>query len=811
MMWLKLGDRNTGYFHAITKMRKRLNAFSVLEKESGEMVYREEEIVEVIGEYFQKLFSSIPGDREDTVNLTLHPIISDEENMQLISVPTPIEIKEAAFSINADKAPGPDGFSAGFFQTHWGTLGPDIVREVQGFFSGNPLPPNVNDTNIRLIPKINKPQKVSDYRPIALCNVYYKIYSKLLTRRLQPLMDKLISENQSAFVPGRAIGDNVLITHEVLHYLKTSKAEQRCAMAVKTDMSKAYDRLEWDFIALVLKRLGFHRDWIRATMQCISTVTYSFLINGLPREKVVPSRGIRQGDPLSPYIFIMCSEVLSGLCNRAQEEGSLQGLQVARGCPRISHLLFADDTMFFLQANKNNCKALQSILNRYELASGQTINKEKSAITFSRKAPAELKDMVKQELQIQKEGGVGKYLGLPEQFGRRKRDLFATILDRIQQKARGWSTKFLSSAGKLVMIQSVLSPIPSYSMTCFKLPVSLCKRIQSIVTRFWWDSNENEKKMAWVAWDRIAKPKSCGGLGFRDFQKFNDSLLAKIGWRMYQKPDSLLCKTLLGKYCPEGTILNATASSTMSHGWRGILIGRDLLLENMGWVVGDGRAINVWRDPWLATTKRESPIGPPTEQAAELTVADLMVSGGNQWNRERIQAILPEYEGRILSIKQSVTGAPDKLVWLGTKTGEYSVKSGYYTAVEEDVDRADEFIVQDFNWTKNVWNMDCAPKVKLFAWKVLKGALPVGERLVERHVPIDPQCKRCGCTESITHLLFHCPFARKVWRLAPLDKDVECSGMLDLVTSWNDLCAILSLPPSGVASGSLFLWIIWNL
>ena len=518
-------------------------------------------------------------------------------------------------------------------------------------------------------------------------------------------------------------------------------------------------------------------------MQCISTVTYSFLINGLPREKVVPSRGIRQGDPLSPYIFIMCSEVLSGLCNRAQEDGDLQGLRVARVCPRITHLLFADDTMFFLQASKENCKALNLILSRYEAASGQTINSEKSALTFSRKAPAELKAMIKRELHIQKEGGVGKYLGLPEQFGRRKRDLFASIIDRIQQKARGWSTKFLSSAGKLVMLQSVLSPIPSYSMKCFKLPVSLCKRIQSVMTRFWWDDNENEKKMAWVAWESIVKPKSVGGLGLRDFQKFNDALLAKIGWRMLQKPDSLLCKTLLGKYCPGGSILTATEASVMSHGWRSVLLGRDLLLKNLGWAVGDGKSINVWRDPWLSMSKQARPMGPPGEQAVELTVADLMVPGGQQWNRERIQLLLLMYEDQILSIKQSLTGAPDKLVWLGTKTGEYSVKFGYYIAVEDENGREGEPIGHDFNWTKNIWKLDCASKVKLFGWKVLKGALPVGERLAARQVPIDPRCKRCGCTESITHLLFQCPFARKVWRLAPLVREVECSGMVELGAS----------------------------
>ena len=136
------------------------------------------------------------------------------------------------------------------------------MNEIQEFFLTDSLPPRINETHIRLIPKIPSPQRVSEYRPIALCNVYYKIISKILTKRLQPLLSSIVSENQSAFVPGRAISDNVLITHEVLHYLKTEDAEKRCSMAVKTDMSKAYDRLEWEFVRLVFQRLGFHPKWI---------------------------------------------------------------------------------------------------------------------------------------------------------------------------------------------------------------------------------------------------------------------------------------------------------------------------------------------------------------------------------------------------------------------------------------------------------------------------------------------------------------------------------------------------------------------
>lgn len=158
--------------------------------------------------------------------------------------PSPQEIKEAMFAIHPDKAPGPDGFSASFFQSNWNIVGPDIITEIQDFFTFGLMPRNSNDTHIRLIPKILAPKRVADYRPIALCNVCYKVISKLTSRRLQPLLESIISETQSAFVPKRAISDNVLITHEVLHFLKVSKAKVSCSMDVKTDMSKAYDRLE---------------------------------------------------------------------------------------------------------------------------------------------------------------------------------------------------------------------------------------------------------------------------------------------------------------------------------------------------------------------------------------------------------------------------------------------------------------------------------------------------------------------------------------------------------------------------------------
>lgn len=226
--------------------------------------------------------------------------------------------------------------------------------------------PTNTETHICLIPKTLASKTAADYRPIALYNVKYKIIAKILTNTLQQLLPSMISIHQSAFVPGRAISDNVLITHETLHYLKISEGMKRCSVVIKTDMSKAYDRIEWGFLERVMSKMGFKHIWIDWIMECITTVTYSFLINGSPLGRVTPSKGLRQGDPLCPFLFILCTEVLSCLCKNAMDNGSLRGLQVSQRSPHVNHLLFADDTMLFCKMNEKNCRVLVSILRESE-------------------------------------------------------------------------------------------------------------------------------------------------------------------------------------------------------------------------------------------------------------------------------------------------------------------------------------------------------------------------------------------------------------------------------------------------------------
>lgn len=467
--------------------------------------------------------------------------------------------------------------------------------------------------------------------------------------------------------------------------------------------------------------------------------------------------------------------------------------------------------MFFCKSSDKACSALKRILSQYETASGQKINTQKSSIFFSRKTPADRKQKARDFLLIDKEGGVGKYLGLPELFGRKKKDLFSSIVDRIRQKALGWSNSFLSSAGKLVMFKGVLATLPTYAMSCFQLPISLCKRIQSALTRFWWDGTDQKRKMCWVSWEKMTLSKQSGGLGFRDLQHFNTALLAKLSWRILNKPSGLLSKILLGKYCSSKDFMQVTCSKTASHGWRSILNGRDLLTNNIGWAVGDGNTATVWYDAWIPQTKLHQPSGPATQPSCKWKVKDLFQPNSVDWDEDKINSILPQWKENIFALKPSRLGAPDKRVWLHSLNGDYSTKSGYYTAREQAILPSDLSQAPAFNWQSNVWQIQSSPKIKTFLWKALQGALPTGSQLESRGLEVNPACNQCGERETCVHLLFHCPFAKKVWNLAPFSSPLDAGSVTGLEEGVAQGVKLHCLPPTGLSSTKLFPWICWNL
>ena len=261
-------------------------------------------------DYFDDLFQTISPTGFDGFLDEIKSSITPQMNQRLLQLATEEEVRLALFMMHPEKAPEPDGMTALFFQHSWHILKKDLLEMVNSFLISGKLDTRLNITNICLIPKKERPTRMTELRPIIFCNVGYKIISKVLCQRLKVCFPSLISETQSAFIPGRLISDNILIAQEMFHGLRTNKSCQDKFLAIKTDMSKAYDRVEWVFIQELLTKMGFDYHWIQLMMECISSVQYRVLLNGQPKGHIIPQRGLRQGDPLSPYLFIMFTEAL---------------------------------------------------------------------------------------------------------------------------------------------------------------------------------------------------------------------------------------------------------------------------------------------------------------------------------------------------------------------------------------------------------------------------------------------------------------------------------------------------------------------
>ncbi|XP_056862268.1 uncharacterized protein LOC130509956 [Raphanus sativus] len=315
--------------------------------------------------------------------------------------------------------------------------------------------------------------------------------------------------------------------------------------------------------------------------------------------KIKPSRGLRRGDPLSPFLFDICTEGLSHKLNEAERRGEITGIKFPEEGPAVHHLFFDDDSLLLLRANEEKVATVCKILKEYEKASGQMISLHKSAITFGKKVSTGMRLKVKEISGIINEGGTGKYLGLPECFSGSKVEMLQYIHEKMTSRFQGWYGCFLSTGGKEVLLKSVAMAIPVFAMSVFKLPKTTCKNLTSAMANFWWNAQEGKNKMHWVSWDRMCLDKKDGGLGFKNIEKFNQALLAKQGWRLLMEPDSLCARVMQSIYYPNGVFLDATLGARPSYAWRSILWGRELLVKGLRRNVGTGETINVWMDKWL--------------------------------------------------------------------------------------------------------------------------------------------------------------------------------------------------------------------
>ena len=442
-LWLKLGDKNSKFFNLSTIIRRRSNNIDAIKKEDRTWIHESNQIRTLFRDSFVNLFTEDDICFPEHLEHLILPCITDEENEILQSIPTPEEIKTILFQMQDLKAPKPDGFPTFFYKHLWPTMANKVVKAVTSFFIMGSMPREVNASLIVLIPKISNPTSINHFRPISLCNVEYKIISKLLVEKIRPLLDKMIYPTQLAFIPNRWIAENQIIVQEVLHSFKTRKTKSGL-MAIKLDLQKAYERVNWNFLKAVLLHFGFNEIFTRWIIAYVSSMTFEVMVNGGKSESFKPSRGLRQGDPLSPYLFILGKEVLSRLIEHELKLKKVVGIKTSISGPTISHVMYADDVVLFSKASSKDTASLVKTLEKYCRWLGQCINRNKSGVYFSKHTHSQAQRSIKSILQVKSLKKEAVYLGAPMFLSRAPSKDFAFLQDKLEAKLASWRRKCLS-------------------------------------------------------------------------------------------------------------------------------------------------------------------------------------------------------------------------------------------------------------------------------------------------------------------------------------------------------------------------------
>ena len=348
------------------------------------------------------------------------------------------------------------------------------------------------------------------------------------------------------FCGGRKILDSVLIANECVdNKLKSHIPGLIC----KLDIEKAYNHVNWNCLYTLMDRMGFGAKWISWMRACTSTIRFSVLVNGSPTGFFDSSRSLRQGDPLSPLLFLLIMEVLSRMLRRSVERGFIRGFQVGRGDMTkvsVSHLLYAYDTILFCDAHPKQLLYIRMVLNCFEVVTGLKVNMNKSemvpiGVVTDLGALADLLYCRISSLLLQ-------YLGMPLGASYKALSIWTSIIEKIERRSAEWQKMYLSKGGRLTLLKSTLSSLPTYYLFLFPIPVNVAKRIKRLQRNFLWGGMGEEHKFHLVAWDRICSPMQQGGLGVRKLIPFNLALLGKWLWLFGSEESHLWRHVVAAKY-----------------------------------------------------------------------------------------------------------------------------------------------------------------------------------------------------------------------------------------------------------------------
>jgi hypothetical protein len=423
------------------------------------------------------------------------PHLSEVDVEGLTALFTMEEITEAVRECDGAKSPGPDGFNFAFINEFWDLLKGDVHIMFDQFHGNSRLPKGMFSFFLTLIPKVSSPQSLGDFRPISLLGCLYKLVAKVLTARLSKVIGVLIPNTQSAFIKGRQLVDGVVVVNEVIDFAKKLKKE---CLIFKVDFEKAYDSVDWGFLDYMLRRFGFGDKWCAWMKACVCSGNMSVLVNGCPTEEISIKRGLKQGDPLAPFLFLIVAEGLGGLMRMAVDRDRFKPFLVGRDGLPVSILQYADDTLCIGEPSVENLWALKAVLRGFELASGLKVNFWKSCL-FGVNVSSEFLVMASDFLNCRVGNLPFKYLGLPVGANPRLSSTWAPMVDSFRKRLGSWGNKYISLGGRIVLINAVLNSLPIFFLSFIKIPVKVWREVVCIQRNFIWGGLSSKNKKCWVS------------------------------------------------------------------------------------------------------------------------------------------------------------------------------------------------------------------------------------------------------------------------------------------------------------------------
>ncbi|CAA7047953.1 unnamed protein product [Microthlaspi erraticum] len=683
------------------------------------------------------------------------------------------DIKSSLFKMPLNRTPGPDGFPVEFFKRGWEVLGEEITVSVQNFFLSPFMPKALNSTSLILIPKRRGADELKDFRPISCLNTIYKLISRLLSDRLKRILPKLILPNQTAFIKDRLLLENVFLAAEVIKGYHRQNLSPR--ITLKVDIAKAFDSMRWDFILTCLSAYKLPAEFNAWIKKCISTPSFSVSINGITSGYFKGKTGLRQGDPLSPILFVMAMNILSIMLNKAAEEGIFK-LHPDCENVQLTHLAFADDLLIFLEGSADSVDGVLKILAQFEKMSGLAVNITKTSMFCSGVSTQVLNDL-RNRFSLEAASLPIRYLGLPLSSKKLSVNDCDPLISKIRMKMSSWMHRPLSFAGRLTLLSSVISGLIVFWTQAFFLPKTVIRQINSLSSSFLWHGKLDCPTGAKVSWSEVCYPKAEGGLGIRSISSWNEVCGLKLLWMLFFKSGSIWVAWMRNRYLSRQSFWSLNQENpSFSWTFRKILKLRHKASSFLRILIGSGEETFFWWDPWTPFGPLISYLGPqapaiigiPQDALVKDCISDL------NW-------ILPparsDHHLEVFSFISSVaiSNSSDYPVWIveGCISKEFNSKV-LWNIIRESKPKVP--------WYKLVWNNVAIPKHSTNAWLFILDRNPTLSRLLSWGLDVEESCLLCGhAQESRDHLFFSCPYSLLIWKSVMVR--IRC---VSVPISWSD-------------------------